>query len=131
MAVNVKKRTQIVRDDSAAGPILRNRLVNLIRILDEAVDKWDAVSSVPGIQAYARSQIDDNTLDIAAEFTAMRAACDELRNWIVANFPTDSQSGAWLVSAWSSAGLEVHLTFSTAQLSQFRTRADSLLATID
>ena len=130
LAVQVKTKTQRHHDDSAAGDVNRIDLIHLVRVLSNAIDEWAEISALPGIGQYARDQLDDQTINIGAEFTAMRNEAISLRDWIVANFPTHNPSGAWLVASYDGTGLEVPLVFTTTDLNGFRTRALSLIATI-
>ena len=129
-AVRLSGTVTALRNASAAGDTEVPRYVQLHRLLVETIDEWDAVSSTPGLQAYARDQIDNQALDLAAEFTAMRNAAIALRDWIFTNLPTDSVTGAvaqYIVDAQSAV---TSVTVSTAQTATFRTNADALLTTI-
>src|SRR5690349_14140460 len=82
LAVSVKTEVQFLRDRSALGSTGRESYLRLQRTLSAAVTSWDAYLLVPGIAAYAQSQYGDVSIDIAAEFSAMRSAALTLRNWI-------------------------------------------------
>ncbi len=129
-ALDIRDIVQALRNDSAAGNTERRRYVFTQRRLQIAIDEWDALSTTPGLQAYARDQLDDQTLNLATEFTQMRAAAIALRDWIFANVPTHAGTGAQLLTAYSVDGLGTELTFNTGQTGQFRTEADTFLATI-
>lgn len=129
-ATSIRQRTVVVRNASAAGPIARQLVVDLQRALADAVAAWDAQASRPGLAAYAQQQFNDPTLDVAAEFGAMRAAAVKLRDWIHANFPRDAATGAVLVRTYDVNGVPTELTFPSAVLAEFRTRCDTFLATI-
>lgn len=128
IAVRVKDVTQTIRDIAASGPVVRERLINHMRALSQAVAQWDQIAAVPGIAQYARDQFDDQTLDIAAEFAAMRAEAVSLRDWIFANFP--KQGSAWLTVSYDVNGTEAKLTIPQASLTEYVARCDALLATI-
>ncbi len=129
-ALGMKTRVQAVRDNSAAGPIDRNILLNLQRDLDTAIDLWNTAKAITGIVQYAKDQFADQALDVAAEFNGMVNAAITLRDWIFNNFPTDAGTGAVLVHTVDIEGAVTHLTFSSAQLATFRTHADTFTATI-
>ena len=129
-ALSVKAETQGLRNRSAAGAVERTAFLSLIRRIDGAIDIWDQTAALPGIIAFARDQKGDQGLDLSAEFSAMRAAAVDLQDWLFAVFPKDVGTGAWLVEEYSAEGIATALTFSTAQLSGFLTRADTLTATI-
>lgn len=132
---HVKSVTQRVVDLSLAGPVQRRLLLELQRSLNSSVVALDAAAALPqsdvaALIAYAQSQFGDATLDVAAEFVALRNAADTLRAWIHTNFPRDAVSGAALVYTVAENGDETPLTFTTEQLETFRTQANTLLALI-
>ena len=129
-ALRVKQFFQQLRNESAAGDVARERIVESLRVLALANTAWTAAASTPGIAAYAQEQLGSPTLDVAAEFTAMLNAASSLRTWIFNNFPKDAGSGAWLVQSHNDSGVPTSLMFTTAQLATFRTNVDTLLATI-
>lgn len=61
---------------------------NLTRILAN----FDAISILPGLQAYAQAQFDDPLYNVGAEYTALRSALDAVREWLVTNIPSNSVS---------------------------------------
>jgi len=127
-AIRAKSNTQTISNASAAGSINRDRLIDLQNQLNEAIVLWTQVKALSGIVAYAQDQFDDPALDVAAEFTAMVDAAVDLRDWIFNNFPTNS--GAALIKSLNISGTLTTLEFTTAQLSGFRTEADTFIATI-
>lgn len=131
IASRVKTRVTRVRDLSAAGPINRFEVIKLVSLLSDSNTTLSSIASISGIGQFAQDQLDDNSIDIAAEFSTMNSAIIALRDWIVNNYPTDSGSGAWLVESYNNSGNSVPLTFTTAELVTFRTHCDTLIATID
>lgn len=129
-ALRVKANLQAVRTASAAGPIARQQILDVQRDLARALERLTTLSATPGLVAYAQAQFNSPTLDVATEFTAMLAAMTSLRDWTFANFPKDAGSGAWLVYTYDTSGLATPLTFTTAELAQWRTRVDAVVATI-
>jgi len=129
-ANRIKQSTQAIRDASASGPIERMRVVNFQRQLSDTIEKWDQASSVPGLGQYAQEQYSNAGLDITSEYSAMRSAAVALRDWIQANMPKDSVSGAALLQSLNADGSFSELTFSSAETASFRTNADTLIATI-
>jgi hypothetical protein len=130
-AFKVKGAAVRLRADTSAGPVARSRFVGLMTDLERSVATWDALASTPGLAAYAKTQFDDPALDIAAEFTAMRAAAVTLRDWIFNNLPKDAGSGAVLLYTLETDGTLSDLTVSTAATAGFRAAADAFIATID
>ena len=129
-AIRTKQFVTTIRDISAAGETPRKRVINLYLDLQRSITEWVIAKSLPGIVAYAREEFNDPTLDVATEFNAMQTSAETLRDWIYNNFPKDASSGAWLVTAYDTNGELINLTFTSSQLSVFRTHADTFLATI-
>ena len=129
-ATKIKTYVTNARNASAQGPVGRGVILNLARLLSDAIANFDSVAAIPGIGAYAQAQFADSNLDVVAEFTTMRNAATALRDWIVSNFPTDTNSGAVLVYTLDANGTLTELTFTTTQLATFRTQADAFTATI-
>ena len=129
LASSIRAQSVAIRDASAAGPIARDQVLAYMVRLSSVIANWNAARSAPNIGPYAQNQLGNGTLDIDAEFTAMLNAATALRDWIFTNFPKDA-GGAWLLYTYDSAGAQTSLTFTTAQLAQFRTNIDAFVATI-
>lgn len=129
-ATRTKGIVQTLRNASAAGPVGRQSIINLVSTLSQAIAAWNTVAARPGIAAYAQEQKGNASLDVAAEFMAMVTQATSLRDWIVANFPRDAATQAALIYVYDSSGNPTELTFTTADLVTFRTKADAFTATI-
>jgi len=128
--LSVQANVTRVRDDSAAGAIPRQEVLSIQRLLASAIGIWNAASGTAGMAQYARDQLDDQALNIGTEFTAMIAAAGSFRDWINTNLPRDSGSQAVLLQTADANGVRADLTFTSTQLSGFRTEADAFLATV-
>lgn len=122
-AIRMKDQAQSLSDASGAGATELGRYVGLQRNLDQTVDWWNTASGTPGLQAYARDQISDQTLDLVGEFTAMRDAALTLRDWIFNNLP------AYTIGV-DAEGNTSEPTVTPAQTSGFRTAVATFTATI-
>lgn len=129
VANRTRVRTVRLRDLAAAGPVDRRALLDFMSEMTGAINSWASANSLSGIVQYARDQFDDPTLDVVAEFSAMRNAATTLRDWIFNNFPKDA-GGAWLINSYDNTGNSTSLQFTQAQLTQFIVSADALIATI-
>ena len=130
-AIRVQNLAQALRDESAAGPTENIRYVGLQATISSAVANMDAVSGTPGLEQYIRDQINDQTVDLVAEFTAMRSAMLTLRTWIFNNIPNDGTPGEYNLLVYDVDGQEpTALVVTSAQTATFRTQADAMLATI-
>lgn len=129
-AAAVKRDAETVRASSFAGPIGSSAILGWLTRLADYRAELVRYAAVPGLAAYAQAQINNPSLDITAEWTAMRNQMDAARDWAVANFPKDGN--AWLLaSQFNAQGRTTDRQFSTAALAAFRTQLDSLIATID
>lgn len=129
-ALRIKQQTQSLRIRSAAGDVPRADFVKLQRLLNQSVVQFDQFVTVPGLAQYAQDQLGDATLDLAAEYSAMRTAALTLRDWIFNAIPR-SASGAAELRTVDAEGNEVDLVVTPAQSAGFRTEADSFIATIE
>lgn len=127
----LNKTTQSLRDTSASGPSKIDDHVRLQRLLKRSVDSLDIEVLVPELEAYVRDQVDDQGLDLATEYAAVKAAAEVLRLWIFNNVPRDAEDdNAMLAGTVDAAGERTQLTLSSAETVDFRTAADTLLASM-
>lgn len=127
-ALKAKTLSQNLRDESLAGDTARVRYYDLSQSLNDILARWVwLLANTTGLQAYARQQVENDTLDLNAEYITMRNAVTSLRNWIIANIPSDAGSGAALLRL--PDGTDIMVT--TAQSAGFRTEADAVIASID
>ena len=130
VAVDVKKQTLEIRTLASVDGMGRRQLVVYMARLSRAVTRINELGNVPGLAQYAKDQYNNPTLEIVTEFQTFRAACVQLRDWVYNNFPKHT-SGAWLVSEFANDGTETMMTFTAAQLGQFVSHCDTLLALMD
>lgn len=128
-ARQLKTYAQSLKDTSAAGPISANSIVDFYLALVAAKTVFTATAAVPGIAQYAKDQFGNQSLDVAAEFTAMSNAVNSCGTWINNNLPKDG-SGYLLKDKLTVSGVDVR-TFSAATTAGLRTQLDSLIATIN
>lgn len=126
----IKQRTQGMLNASNAGPVDGAAIINYLRDLVQAKQRLAERASVPGLAAYAQTQYNDPTLDIANEYTTMLAAINATVDWIRTNFPKDA-NGYLLYEQIGANGAVSYRQFTTAQLAAFRTQLTSLTATIN
>lgn len=126
----LKSHITLVSDASLLGPTPRLTILGVQQLLGNAMVIWGQSVVTPGLDQYAKDQLDNDTYDIVAEITAVVDAATVLRDWINTNFPRDGGSNAVLLQTADVNGITTNLTFSTAQLAGFRTEAAAFLATI-
>lgn len=113
----------------AASSISANSIIEMMVNFQKSIDGWDAVASTPGLADYAKAQYSSATLDIVAEYQAMRSAAVAVVTWVQSNFPKDA-SGYLLKDQFdASAGLAVR-SFTPAQTAGLQTALTSFIASV-
>ena len=123
------RRIQARRDEANAGILTR---ADVLRMKGELA-KSIAIFNQPlptGMAQVAKDELDDQTLEIGAEFPPMVAAATALQSWIHTNFPRDSISGADAVSTSALDGTETVLGFTASQRTAFANQCDTFLAMV-
>lgn len=129
MAAAVKTTANNMNTLSANGTLDATTTLTGSTFLADAKAAFQTYSAVPGIQAYAQSQLNDNTVDIGTAFTTMMSAIDGVINWIVTNFPA---SGGFLqADTMLASGRQSARVFSAAATAGLRTALATLIAAID
>lgn len=128
-AGRVKVESQRLSAQSVAGDIEAQVVVRYADALASCNDQFARYTVVPGLVAYVRAQINDDTLDIVAEYNTMLTQINAVRNWIIANFPKDA-NGFLLYHTFGATGRIVQRTLTPAQTAGLRTQLDALIATI-
>ena len=129
-ASSTKRDAQNVRALSVAGTLAASNVLDFATRLADARFEMQKSAAVPGIGEYARSQINDPAINIAAEFTAMVNAIDACIAWVVANFPKDA-GGFLLAKTIGADGRTIDRVFTAGSTATLRTQLDALIATID
>jgi hypothetical protein len=130
-AANIKTRSTALNTQSLAGNVGASVLLDYLDwLLDRRAD-LAAYASTPGLAVYAQDQVNSPSLNITTEFNAMTDAIDDLRDWMIANFPQNGTGTAYLQShTFDANGRKVDRQFSTAALATFRTNLQAVIATI-
>jgi hypothetical protein len=125
----IKLDTQAIRAQSLAGNVGASRILSHLTFLADQKVRLQQIAALPGIGAYAQSQSDNPSLNVAAEFTAMINAMDGVRDWVMINFP--AASGYIQAQQFQADGRTTDRQFNTASLVNYRTQLDALIATIN
>lgn len=129
-ATAIKSSATALKQRTAAGQ------VSAYEILDFAknVGSWKArllsAATVPGIAQYVKNQLDDQTIDIVADFNAMLSALDACLSYLINSIPQDA-SNYLLVAKIGLSGDLVYRQLSSGETSGLRTQLDTLLLTLD
>lgn len=114
----------------SATSVSRMQALNYANSLASALATLDTLAATSGLAAYAQAQLNDATINIATEYTSMRAQIVITQNWIVANFPNDG-AGGLIVYTFDSNKKYADIFLTTAQFSAFVTVLNALIATIN
>lgn len=131
-ATNLKYLAQSTATACAAGPVSANVLLQMMDTMVRAKATLNAAAAVPGMAQYAKDQYNNQSLNIATEFTAMVNAIDTAATQIAANIPkgTAGQGGWMLTQKFAADGSVTVRTFSTAETAAIVTALNTLAATI-
>lgn len=129
-AAAVKRRSERLRDQSAAGAISADLIIDWVHEQKNRKDAMAALAATPGLVAYAKNQEDDGTYDVVSEYNAMITGIDTVIEWVDSNFPQDG-SGYLLKDQMAVDGTITPRAFSTAATAGMRTELDALIALID
>ena len=130
----IQSKAKLVRDTASnikaqvdAGPIQSDIVVGLMRNMKIQYDIISAAKATPGLNAYARTEFNDPTLDYVAEVDAALAAMATTYNWVNTNFPKDA-SGYLLKDKIVNGAIE-NRVFSQAATAGLSTALATLIAT--
>ncbi len=128
-ANELKRTMQTKKDQMASQTVSASFILSILKQLKRAVIVFDEVAAIDGIVEYVQAQYDDNTLNVVAEFSAMKTASDNTIAWIVTNLPKDSNNYL-LLREIDVQGNITDRTFTSAITAGLRTQLDTLIATI-
>lgn len=114
----------------SAPSVSRMQALNYANSLAAALATLDSLAGTSGIAEYAQAQMNDATINIVTEYTAMRFQIVATQNWIVANFPNDG-AGNLIVYTFDANKRYVDIALTTAERSAFVAVLNSLIATIN
>lgn len=120
-AVNLKAAGERISTDSAANGTDRDTLLRFAQLLSGGIAKWTFVATVPEMVDFARNAKRDQTINVAADFIAMKDSAVSLRDWIVENVPSPTIG---------TDGYYQNQSFTVGQTAQLRTRIATFTATI-
>ena len=126
----LKSDAQGVKAASLAAAVSADLVHRFHLRLIASRDKFTAAAAVPGIAQFARDQLENQSLDIVAEFNAMVSACNALAQWVVDNFPSAGGYAQKDTYTTATPGVTVR-TFSVASLVTYRLQLDTLINAIN
>ena len=128
-AASLRGGASALRNRITADTVNATHVLALAASIGNLIAAFNAAATTPGLEAYAREQINDPTLNIAAEFNTMVSAAQACLNWIIANFPKDG-SGYLLAATMDANGQTVYRSFPASSLGGLATALDTLIAAI-
>lgn len=114
----------------SAGPVSANVVLTVMSNMKDAIIEWNAIRQLPGIGQYAKDQFNDQALDVVAEFTTMREAAIDVRDWVINTFPVSDPGGFLERVMLESDGSITTRTFSVLLTEPLRTKLDALILTV-
>ena len=109
--------------------VTANQIFQIVDNLRSPLQVFAQVAAIPGIAAYAQTQFNDPTYDVATEFTGMVNAVQGVVDWIVANFPKDAGGFAQAYTL-ASDGSRTPATFTPAQTAGLTTAINNVISSI-
>jgi hypothetical protein len=128
-------RTQAARVKATADALRGMSQVTRMQVLEYAnrlaldLASLTTNAAVPGLAQYATGEMNNPSLDLAAEYTTMRAQIVATQDWIVTNFPKDG-SGNLAVFSFTEGKMYADVNLTGPQLSAFKAQLANLSATI-
>lgn len=127
-AARAKRKAAALRAATLA-PCTAALILGTVRDILAARDAMQALAATPGLEAYAREQINNPALNLVAEYNAMIAAINAVRDWVSTNIPKDG-TGYLLIQTISTELVVTDREFSSVSLGGLRTVLDTLIAAI-
>jgi hypothetical protein len=105
-----------------AGNITALDGLEIVSSINQATTLMDQYAALPGLAAYVQTQFGSPGYDVAAEYTAMRAALIAVRNWLTSNIPPNAIT--------ITNGAQVGAVYTPAQTAGLKTLVTAAAATI-
>lgn len=134
IASNVKERAARARDELAGGDVDANRIISFAREMAGARQELNQLSSVSGLEQYVRDQMNDQTIDLTAEFLALEGAMEAFVEGVKSSIPVDGGSGfALLAQIGGGTGQIVFVwrTFTPAQTAGLQTLLQNIVDAVE
>lgn len=123
LKINLNAMTAQLAGSDANYEFLRD----IYRTLSRAHGQFNALAATPGLEAYAKTQEDDQAYDVVAEFDAMLGAITDATDWMDANVPTSVTVSA--PAAWGD-GAMISTVFTPAETAPLRAALQAVVTTI-
>lgn len=132
IAGNIKSRSINLKNALEASTATSDVILFYCGNIADMRARMVAIAAMPGMVAYAQSQINNPSYDVTAEFITMRNAIDAVISWVITNFPKDV-SGFLLAQTFKvdNSGRLSQRVFIASQTVGLRAALDALIAAID
>lgn len=115
---------------TAATSVTRKSALDYQNFLADSLAALNTWSATPGLLAYAQNEENNPTLDLVAEYTAMKNSIVALQDWLVTNFPKDA-SGNLAVYSFDVNKRFADINLTAGQLTAYKSQVNTLVATIN
>lgn len=130
VAAQVKQAAQTLANN-ATGTLGADKIVWWPVYLSTQNSLLSSYAAVPGIAAYAQTQLGNATLNIATAYAAMQSALQATITWITTNFPADTNGNLLYTQYGSGGSVLTYTQFSASELTGLVTVLNALIATIN
>jgi len=103
--------------------------LSVIQHCGQVIDLMAGWAATPGLAQYARDQVNNQSYDVAAEYTTMRDTIIACRDSLIAMFPKDG-GGFILWQTIQPTGVLQNRTFTAAQLAAAVNEMDLVIASV-
>lgn len=125
--LSVRSSVETLSTNSATQDIPRRRFTDLLETLARLSAELQKIIDIGALAVtYAQEQYSDGTLDVAAEYLAVRNAVDALASWI----STAIADNTPITTYDSATSRVVNEVYTPSQTAGFRTNAAAFIATI-
>lgn len=114
----------------SASTITRKTVLDYANSLADSLATLDAHVVTPGLLDYARKELNDANVDLAAEFATMKTQIVATQDWIVANFPKDATNNLTVYS-FDATKRYADINLTAGQLTAFKNQLSLLVGTIN
>ena len=130
LANRAKAFAQATSAMTAVNNVSANAVKQLVSEFKSYIERWTAISGIPGISDYAKAQESDPTYDVAAEFGVMLTAAIAVRDYIISALPKDAVTGRLAIETINADGSFTVVSFTPGDTAGLRAVLDAFAATI-
>lgn len=115
--------------NNAASSLTRKQVLDYGNFLADSLALLNSYTGVAGLQAYARNEENNATLNLASEYSALQTQIVATQDWGVTNFP--NTSGELRVYTYDANKRFADIVLTGPQLTSYKNQLSSLIAAIN